>query len=751
MARQNLSGSQIGQYQLLEQIGSGGMATVYRAQQVNIDRQVAVKIMLPDLARNPDFVRRFQREANTIAQLEHPHILPVYDYGFDENQQLVYLVARLMSGGSLEEWLADRGALRLEEVGRVLRQLGDALHYAHERGVYHRDLKPGNVLLDEFGNVYLTDFGIAKLMNVTAITHTGTVLGTPAYMAPEQWRGGDIDHRVDVYALGVLLYQMLTGELPFDAPTPPQMMYLHLEQQPPVLADKVTGLPRSVENVVHRALAKNPEQRFSSTAQMANAFEQVAFGDTQILPGGSTPLPQEVVLPPKQTIPASPPLPPYDTPYEKSAPVTVPGQTPPPYAAPPYAADTGRGRRGQRRREKRVPQENQGHGQNRGCYLALGGGRFRFVLALTVGMLAVACAAVLVVQSNLVGRSTPPQAVGSAPTQAFTAAAAWPTATVFFVTPTPLASSGGGGPSEAVRQTATALAVALAATDTPRPSATVLPSTSTPLPTITLRPTDTRVPTIAPSLTPVVLPTSVPPPVPGLVPITSNEAWSPVIRSFTDLQLVLVPVGCFTMGFDLGQDNERPAHSQCFSAPFWIGRFEVTNALYGSAGHFTGDNRPRDSVSWVDARAFCESRGMRLPTEAEWEYAARGPSSWIYPWGDDFDSDRLVWIGNSGDGTIGGSATADVGSRPSGASWVGAYDMSGNLMEWVSSLLYPYPFDWTDGRENTSSSDNRGVRGGAWAFDQHLAAATYREAKPPAEGLPALGFRCARNFSPTDF
>ncbi len=694
MAQHDLSGRQVGKYRLLERIGSGGMAAVYRAQQTNIDRQVAVKIMLPDLARDPDFVRRFEREANTIAQLEHPHILPVYDYGLDEAQQLVYLVTRLMTGGTLEERLVDRGPLSLAEAERVLEQLGGALHHAHQRGVFHRDLKPSNVLLDEFGNVYLTDFGIAKLKDVTALTHTGLVMGTPAYMAPEQWRGDPIDGRADIYALGVLLYQMLTGQLPFDAPTPPQMMYLHLEQEPPLLADKVAGLPAGIDTVVHQALAKDREWRFASAAEMVAAFAGAAHAGTFILPRGQSTARREAPpLPADWSAPATP----VSTPLPRGA--APPGG--PPYAPPPRHGP-GPGR---------TPPGRAARREGQGCLrlsVALGRGRFRMFVAIAVGMMAVVCGGLAILSGTmLIGGRGP--------------GGGWP---IVGALTTPTIDSAGATAGAAAGATATFTPTATE-TPTPVPTLTPLPPTPTPLPTQPLPPT----------------------PVPGFQPAGSNAAWTPIFRSFNGVQMALVPVGCFTMGFDQGRPNERPANPQCFNTPFWIDRFEVTNAQYGSAGAFDGPNRPRDTVTWYEAQRFCQSRGARLPTEAEWEYAARGPNNWIYPWGNTFDENRLVWQGNSGD------QTAEVGSRPGGASWVGAQDMSGNLMEWVSSIVddtFPYPYNGADGRENPNSTAKRGIRGGAWAFDQHEAAATVRTGLEPSTAVFGVGFRCARDYRPGD-
>ncbi|MBZ0308142.1 MAG: serine/threonine protein kinase, partial [Anaerolineae bacterium] len=211
------SGKTLGQYQIKERIGKGGMAVVYRAYQASMKRDVAIKVMATELGRDPDFVERFKREAELFAVLQHPHILPVIDFG--HHGDAVFIVMRLVEGGSLDEWIK-RSKIDLPLAARMLEQIGSALSFAHDKGIVHRDLKPNNVLLDTQGNTYLTDFGIAKMLaGTTKLTATNAVLGTPAYMAPEQWRGDTIDARTDLYSLGIMAYEMVTGRLPFEADT----------------------------------------------------------------------------------------------------------------------------------------------------------------------------------------------------------------------------------------------------------------------------------------------------------------------------------------------------------------------------------------------------------------------------------------------------------------------------------------------------------------------------------------------------
>jgi iron(II)-dependent oxidoreductase len=204
--------------------------------------------------------------------------------------------------------------------------------------------------------------------------------------------------------------------------------------------------------------------------------------------------------------------------------------------------------------------------------------------------------------------------------------------------------------------------------------------------------------------------------------------------------MVKVPAGCFMMGHEAGRRDEHPVTKVCFSQPYWIDRYEVTNQQYGSSGNFQGDKHPRENLTWFEARDFCVRRNSRLPTEAEWEYAARGPDNLIYPWGNDFDTARLIFDG------ISDNKTFDVGSRPEGVSWVGALDMAGNVWEWVSSLYKPYPYSATDGREDKDdTTSTRVYRGGIHSYIDFAAGATTRFKDSPDYRDWFIGFRCARN------
>ncbi len=239
---------------------------------------------------------------------------------------------------------------------------------------------------------------------------------------------------------------------------------------------------------------------------------------------------------------------------------------------------------------------------------------------------------------------------------------------------------------------------------------------------------------------------------PSEVLVSSNNQWTPLEREFAGVEMVLVPPGCFMLGSRLGDPDEQPVHNVCFDRPFWIDRYEVTQADFVRLGgsqngspHFPDENRPVESISWSEARDFCELRGSRLPTEAEWEYAASGPDNLVYPWGNEYVSNNVV---NREDAEM---ETAPVGSRPEGVSWVGAFDLSGNVWEWVHTIYdesrFPYPYATDDGREDGNIDNTfRVLRGGSWGSDQWFVRAFVRVRPDAGERFFDWGFRCVRDF-----
>jgi tRNA A-37 threonylcarbamoyl transferase component Bud32 len=271
----------IDRYEVRQELGRGGMATVYYAYDPRVGREVAIKILLKEFMGDPMFRQRFEREVKAVASLEHPAIVPVYDYGEAEQP---YLVMRYMAGGTLGDKLKV-GAMSLAEAGVIVARVGAALEQAHTRGIVHRDLKPGNILFDQYGNAFLSDFGIVKLATGTkTLTDAGGLVGTPAYMSPEQVQGsGDLDGRSDIYSLGVILYEVLAGVIPYDADTPMGVAVMHVTQPVPRIRAVVPDIPKKMETIIAKAMAKDREDRYQMVNEMVEAVLAVTGGDLKTL------------------------------------------------------------------------------------------------------------------------------------------------------------------------------------------------------------------------------------------------------------------------------------------------------------------------------------------------------------------------------------------------------------------------------------------------------------------------------------
>ncbi|MCI0490539.1 MAG: protein kinase [Blastocatellia bacterium] len=346
-----------GRYRLIEKLGQGGMGAVYKGQHIKMNRLTAIKILTHDLADNPEFVTRFEREAEMASHIDNPHAVSIYDFGEAEDG-LVYLAMEFLDGEPLSSVISKEGAIPLQRTVNITRQAAEALESAHKLGIIHRDFKPDNVMICQKQGredwVEVVDFGIAKRSEVDAkhqaLTHTGFVLGTPQYMSPEQVSGEELDRRSDLYSLALVVYEMLTGALPFEGGNPQSQMVKRL-LEPPLPLHRVRPqltVPNAVEQVIMKALARYPKDRYSSTVEFSREFEKASHsqsytptqpGQTPLYPsppGGTQVAPQRPTYPAPQqpTYPGAPP--PMTGPYPNrppSGPAPLPG-TPPPFQPP---------------------------------------------------------------------------------------------------------------------------------------------------------------------------------------------------------------------------------------------------------------------------------------------------------------------------------------------------------------------------------------------------------------------------------
>src|SRR6478672_2334264 len=288
----DLTGKTLGRYRIVERIGRGGMADVYKAYQPSLDRYVAIKVLHPFLLEEDGSRERFQREARSVAALRHPNIVQVFD--FDTEGDDYFMVMEYVDGPNLKAVMHEQAAagtrLSLDRIDEIITAIGGALAYAHRQGMIHRDVKPHNILFTSAGQPLLTDFGIAKIVSGGSQSLSGALSGTPAYMSPEQGRGAPLDARTDIYSLGVVLYEMVTGRVPFDADTPFAVVIKHINDPLPLPHTVVPDVPPALARVILKAMAKAPEDRYATAAELVQATHQaVILAEASLLTDTATP------------------------------------------------------------------------------------------------------------------------------------------------------------------------------------------------------------------------------------------------------------------------------------------------------------------------------------------------------------------------------------------------------------------------------------------------------------------------------
>lgn len=601
----------LGKYTLIEELGSGGFGTVYKAKDA-MKRNVAIKMLKPGWSGNSDAVERFRREAKATGDLFHQNIATTISVGQAKGR--IFLVMRYVDGISLEKLITERGRLEWDEALNILKDVAEALDYAHKHGFIHRDVKPANILISKNEGAILTDFGLVKAAKASKMT-TGVTLGTINYIAPEIWDGHTPSSATDVYSLACVFFEMITGEKLFGGDSAPHIMKQHLEEGP-LLHNKLPNhAPSDLQNVLEKALAKAPEDRFAEVSDFRTAIENVQD-------------------------------------YED------------------------------------------GHSKRRFA--------FPFWAWIVVAVVLIASIVGLIM---LRGNEPAPEITSTLEKMAVQSV-------------TPLRSS------------------------TPRPS-------STPIPSATAAPTDAPTDTEIPS--------------PQL--FAGATQISPKVGKV----MLYIPAGEFEMGSKDGEVDEKPVHTVNLNA-FWIDKTEVTNAMFAVFLNEMGnqsesrstwlvpssknpldedadgkwnpksgyEQHPVVEVSWYGAQAFCEWAGGRLPTEAEWEKAARGTDGRTYPWGEVLDCDKAHYSSCWGE-------IIPVGSLADGDSPYGAADMAGNVWEWVADW-YVYDYYSTLSLDNPlgpSSGLLRVRRGGSRFNKSWNIRAANRDGYDPSKVDVYLGFRCA--------
>ncbi|MCP4361084.1 MAG: protein kinase [Chloroflexi bacterium] len=731
-----LLGQNLDEYQLGELLGQGGMARIYRGYDVRLDRTVAIKVIDATYRADTEYRARFEREAQAIARLEHPHIVRLYRYG--EVSGLFYMAMQFIDGRDLKTHLAEYRTngefIPPEEASRIIREVCQALDYAHSKGIIHRDVKPSNIMLDEEGHAYLTDFGLALL---TGTETKGEIFGSPHFIAPEQAvsSSGAVPQS-DFYAMGVILYQMFTGKLPFDSDEPLDIAMMHLSDEPPPPREIRPELDLALEGVILMALDKKPSKRPLNGLELADALDRVLKIEAEMTP--FMPL-QPVTAVSSSANATVAPIPDKkrDLPPIPAAVVVGPGKqtVTPTMSAPETALDKAQGR-----------------SSWRGCLAFL-----TFVVAMIVMLVAILAGFAYFglgvtpqhVSCLTGGAGCPPTLT---PTLTPTATSTLPPSPTLTLTPTPQ-------PTDTAAATHTSVSIAAVPEEDATPSLTPTPPAT---PTSTLTPSPTNTPTITPT--------------PSPTPLIFGK------REEDDMRMVLIPATTFTMGAqvddEMAETDEFAAHPVTLDS-YYMDLTEVTVAQYAHfltemegyvgkcngflclATHFETINSyltdelegyipragfadyPINNVTWHGADAYCRWVGGRLPTEAEWEFAARGGDGRLYPWGDVLPDDNLAVFGET---TF--DALQPVNNLSAGAAPFGLYHMAGNVREWVQDGYDPIYYDIGPPENPTGPTvnnyDDHVLRGGGYRSAAADLRTTNREFERATEfqGIPDVGFRC---------
>ena len=692
-----------GRYKIEEAIGRGGMADVYKAWDQHRATYLAIKVLREDLAQDKIFLRRFQREAQTLERLQHPNI--VRFYGLGQDKRMIFLLMDFINGNTLQSLIFEKPDELIEGqlIGQVTHSVCAALHYAHQMGLVHCDIKPGNIMMDQNSNILLTDFGIARMTDGATATMVG--FGTPAYMAPEIVLGMDPTPQSDIYSLGIVLYEMVTdGERPFTGEraqttgaTSEKVRWEHLNLAPPSPRHFNPKVTQQTEAVIMRCLAKDPRDRFVNAVDLMNSVELASTGklDTHQWP----------------QLPTKPLVGVQSEPHTLIPPSWQPSDQ--------HQEPHGGGQSKQKEEGKiKIPVW-----MVASLGIILLGLSFLFLLSrprLSENELAQITQLQEVNQSSVL---TEPESLIEDPAQQSAA----------------LLSSG-YSPTPLAAHTQDALTESN--------------------PDITEKSTSNLNPTDSQDLN------------------HERVIGSSYTRPTDNMIMMYIPAGEFKMGSRVDDSDafkhEKPQHVVYLDA-FWMDAYEVSNGMFARFINETGyvtlaekqgysygydanwkwvpiseftwrnpmgpntgaeETLPVMHVSFYDAEAYCRWAGGRLPTEAEWEKAARGDDERLYPWGNDFNPNYLRFKSSQG--------PASVYAFPEGVSPFGIHNLAGNAFEWTQDWYHheSYNLSARDNPQGASSGEFMVIRGGSWNNSQLRVRVTHRDISKPDYMNHLLGFRC---------